>query len=333
MADSTIPIISLSSPTASTATQILSAASTHGFLFIANDSTTISPSDIESMFDLSKTFFASPSSEKEKFAIHTPAAGGVNRGWVRMSGESLDPTQSDGDPKEAFNIAPPYPSLQPLPSPLSASADLILRFQTTCHQLCVTILKLLGEALACPDEAYVSARHDLSRGASGSIFRMLYYPPSSTPPCDHRVRAGAHSDYGSLTLLFRLPGQSGLELLGPDGAWTSVPVSPAGVSLPPPILVNIGDLLCYWTNGLLKSTVHRVAFSGGGERYSMAYFCHPLDDARLESVESRVIREFGDKGKEELTSQRKRLGLSGEEGEVITAKEHLERRLRLTYGL
>lgn len=167
---------------------------------------------------------------------------------------------------------------------------------------------------------------------------MLYYPASQSSSPEQQkepqIRAGAHSDYGSLTLLFRLPGQAGLELQTANGNWTSVPVAPQGV-VPPPILVNIGDLLCYWTNGLLKSTVHRVTFSGGDEareRYSMAYFCHPLDDARLESVESRVIGEFGDQGVEELRSQRKRLGLGKEEG-VITAKEHLERRLRVTYGL
>jgi hypothetical protein len=86
---------------------------------------------------------------------------------------------------------------------------------------------------------------------------------------------------------------------------------------------------------MLKSTVHRVTFSGGEERYSMAYFCHPLDDARLDAVPSEVIDEFGDKGREELRSQRRRLGLreDGEGEEVLTAKGHLDRRLKVTYGI
>jgi hypothetical protein len=83
---------------------------------------------------------------------------------------------------------------------------------------------------------------------------------------------------------------------------------------------------------MLKSTVHRVAFEGGEERYSMAYFCHPEDGVRLEGVESGMIREFGDSGKEELGRQRERLGM-GEGDGVITAKEHLERRLKVTYGI
>jgi hypothetical protein len=65
----------------------------------------------------------------------------------------------------------------------------------------------------------------------------------------------------------------------------------------------------------------------------MAYFCHPLDDAKLEAVPSNLIEEFGNKGKEELKSQRERLGLRGDEEVAITAKEHLQKRLRVTYGL
>ena len=82
------------------------------------------------------------------------------------------------------------------------------------------------------------------------------------------IRAGAHTDYGSITLLFRLPGQPGLEVQDSDGNWVAVPVEPEGgttqslssVSEPVshlPILVNIGDLLSYWTNGLLRlSLIH-----------------------------------------------------------------------------
>jgi isopenicillin N synthase-like dioxygenase len=84
---------------------------------------------------------------------------------------------------------------------------------------------------------------------------------------------------------------------------------------------------------MLKSTVHRVTFEGGEERYSMAYFCHPLDEVKLESVPSKIIDDFSDRGEEELRSQRQRLGIAEGDGSVITAKEHLERRLKVTYGL
>ncbi|KAF1948693.1 Clavaminate synthase-like protein [Byssothecium circinans] len=339
--DTDIPVIDISSPSPEVSKQVLDAASSHGFLFIKNDGITIPAKDISDMFELSRNFFHQTPQHKKEYAIHSDKAGGINRGWVSMQGESLDPEgQKLGDPKEAFNIGPPIPKLQPLPSTLSESADLISRFQTQCHALCTSILTLLGTALQVPDEHYFSTRHDQTRGPSGTIFRMLYYPKSDTSIDASSIRAGAHSDYGSVTLLFRLPGQPGLELLQPDGSWIPVPVNPSPSTLTdPPILVNIGDLLSFWTNGMLKSTVHRVTFSGGQERYSMAYFCHPLDDALLEAVPSPVIQSFGVQGAKELESQRKRLGLRCGDGaenakeEVLTAKQHLDRRLKVTYGL
>lgn len=86
------------------------------------------------------------------------------------------------------------------------------------------------------------------------------YTKAILTPRSPTVRAGAHSDYGSITLLFQRPGQPGLEILPPssqtngprntsnDAPWTPVPVTPPGTEndLSPPILVNIGDLLSYW---------------------------------------------------------------------------------------
>lgn len=88
---------------------------------------------------------------------------------------------------------------------------------------------------------------------------------------------------------------------------------------------------------MLKSTVHRVTFSGGEERYSIAYFCHPRDEVQLDPVPSRAIKEYGSKGlgREELKAQKTKIGLDDEQTDmiVLTAREHLARRLKLTYGL
>jgi len=162
------------------------------------------------------------------------------------------------------------------------------------------------------------------------------------------IRAGAHTDYGSITLLFRLPGQPGLEVQDSDGNWVAVPVEPEGgttqslssVSEPVshlPILVNIGDLLSYWTNGLLRSTMHRVIFpvasngSTSTERYSIAYFCHPLDEARLEAVPSPIVRKVAAEESKGSDENGPALGNGSERG-VMTAKEHLMSRLAATYG-
>lgn len=212
-------------------------------------------------------------------------------------------------------------------------------------------------------------------GPSGTILRLLYYPaPAATTTTTTMtekeeesrrgddVRAGAHSDYGSITLLFRLRGQAGLEVLAPTTPgvasasatgdddqpkfrWAPVPVVPPGTEddAGPPILVNIGDLLSYWTNGLLRSTVHRVAFTEGGSsttsssagvvpgesstdpRYSIAFFCHPADKTRLTAVPSERVRQFrgslGDASEGNPYAERK----------VLTADEHLKMRLQASY--
>lgn len=146
---------------------------------------------------------------------------------------------------------------------------------------------------------------------------------------------------GSVTLLFRLPGQPGLEILTPEGEWAAVPVDPESSDPttsdsqphPLPILVNIGDLLSYWTGGLLKSTVHRVIFPAGkqSERYSIAYFCHPLDEAELEEVPSRIVMEHVSRRKDGAVVE-KEVGVDDGAKKIVTAKDHLVWRLTETYG-
>ncbi|KAF2225740.1 hypothetical protein BDZ85DRAFT_294196 [Elsinoe ampelina] len=385
MAD--IPVIDISSENEDAARQLLAAATDNGFAFIKNnDATGLSPSDIQGMFDLSASFFAAPTNVKEECSINSNKSG-KNRGWLGMHAETLDPSkQKKGDFKEAFNFSPHNPP-QPLSGPLSTQRDTLLTFQTKCHSLCLHILRLFATALSIP-RTWFEERHDFSQGETGSILRLLYYPSLQTLKArasrtQHNegsevngtdqekqwqefeegedVRAGAHSDYGSVTLLFQQLGQPGLEILTKEGKWASVPVNPNDNPGPLPILLNIGDLLSYWTNGLLKSTVHRVIFPSpsstapspspasapaGQDRYSLAYFCHPLDACPLLPVPSKMVEEMS--GSEEARGEvRKVRGLAGwhdrsEEGqegkgkgeaEVLTAKDHLNARLGATYGV
>ena len=221
-----------------------------------------------------------------------------------------------------------------MPVSLQSHAQTIIEFQNLCHELCQRILERFAEALDIERDWFTS-RHDRSKGVSGTILRMLYYPEADDVEDGIDIRAGAHSDFGSITLLFQLPGQPGLEILTPSREWAPVPVNPRQVDLTSngngptptalPILVNIGDLLEDWTGGLLKSTAHRVIFPEGrqGDRYSIAYFCHPLDDAELEPVPSRLVRDHATKtGKTSIRN-----------GKALTSKDHLMERLAATYHI
>lgn len=226
---------------------------------------------------------------------------------------------------------------QPLPPTLIDHESEISAFQDYCHNLCLKILDLFAIGLdvdpAQGGRKWFSSRHSRALGPSGCTLRFLYYPSiqsSSDFDPEVDIRAGAHSDYGSVTLLFQNPGQPGLELLPPDTTsatsqdWTPVTVTPPGTENDPlpPILVNIGDLLSSWTNNLFKSTVHRVVFPkdarvGGEDRYSIAFFCHPVNQALLEPVPSEKVKAL--RGKE------------GKKVEGMTAHEHLLSRLKATY--
>ncbi|KAI7320685.1 Clavaminate synthase-like protein, partial [Hortaea werneckii] len=344
-----IPVIDLSPSNPHASSELLDAAAHYGFVFIANDPSTtgLSTTEIDTIFSLSKKFFSSPTEIKEEVSIASNQAG-KNVGWLSQGIEKLDPaTQKRPDIKEAFNIGEPIHNQlqQPLPQPLKPHSQTLITFQNKCHALCQTILTHFATALEI-EKDWFTTRHEQSKGPSGTVFRLLYYPAAAENPptggseTGDDIRAGAHSDFGSLTLLFQQRGQPGLEIRTPKGEWAAVPVDPSTGSPPThdersgiirdaggsrqrtetgalPILVNIGDLLEDWTAGLLKSTVHRVIFpkqphgenkaKGGkpgddvdsgkgegdsGDRYSLAYFCHPLDEAELEPVPSRRVEGY-----------------------------------------
>ncbi|KAF7539982.1 hypothetical protein G7Z17_g12300 [Cylindrodendrum hubeiense] len=333
-----IPIIDISAPGVDQkeiARQLVDAAEEHGFIYIRNLGRDISAGDVDGAFALSKKTFECPVEEKQKCTIQTN-----NRGWSEMHSETLDPkNQKVGDYKEAFNFGEFIggKAQQPLPSPLLPDEPQISAFSDSCHALCQKLLYLLGLGLGVDD--FFSSAHKKEKGDSGSILRLLRYPPvDTTAHADEDVRAGAHSDYGSVTLLFRLRGQAGLEVLTKENVWAPVPVCPPGTEddPSPPILINIGDLLSYWTNGLFRSTVHRVVFptdgsvgvkgeTSNGPRYSIAYFCHPVGSAPLEAVPSERVKNF-------VPSEGTPNANPYAERKVMTADEHLFMRLKASYG-
>ncbi|KAF2105092.1 oxidoreductase [Rhizodiscina lignyota] len=342
----TIPVIDISEENKNAAEDLVDAAAKYGFVFVKNNIAGIPPSEISQMFNLSETLFKSSVEVKETCSINS-AKSGKNRGWLAMHTETLDPAkQKRGDFKEAFNIGEfkdGHPQ-QPFPEPLAVQETTVGHFMNSCHELCNRIHVLFAQGLQISESAggssWFSSRHDRIKGPSGSILRLLYYPsiPSSLlPEGETDIRAGAHSDYGSITLLFQLPGQPGLEIRIPSGtSWSPVPVNPHNEAALP-ILVNIGDLLSYWTGGLFKSTVHRVIFPKAqngeaiGDRYSIAYFCHPLDKAELVEVPSPVVKAYMEENKGRDMSIGMGVGKL-DEGQILTAKGHLERRLAATYG-
>lgn len=97
--------------------------------------------------------------------------------------------------------------------------------------------------------------------------RPLHYTAEVSAPGEGVFGAGAHTDYGCLTLL-ATDGVPGLQA-HLHGRWQDVP------PLRGAFIVNLGDMLERWTNGRYRSTLHRVVNTSGRERYSIAFFFEP----------------------------------------------------------
>ena len=115
-----------------------------------------------------------------------------------------------------------------------------------------------------------------------TAMRINHYPEQQVSPLNGQLRAGAHTDYGMLTILNSENKAGGLQVLTRSGSWIDVETDPDT------FVVNIGDLLMRWTNDRWASNTHRVVNPPSGEtqeaRLSIAFFHHPNYDALIECV-------------------------------------------------
>ncbi|WP_375511716.1 isopenicillin N synthase family dioxygenase [uncultured Nostoc sp.] len=293
----TIPIIDLTAFTnGNTITrqniikQIYQACHEIGFMYLQNSG--ISKDLIRQVFAYSKSFFNLPLEVKQKQAWSDEFS---NTGYVGLERERLDPNKP-GDLKEAFNVNKQ--------AAIGIDAS-ILAFYDSCTELANTVLQAYALALELPED-FLITRHN----QQNHTLRSLHYPPLQISPKAGQVRAGEHSDYGSITLLFQ-DDVGGLEVQTASGEWIAAP------AIPDTVVVNTGDLMQRWTNHVFCSTKHRVMIPSDSRvnqsRYSMAFFCHPNDDTEIACLESCQ--------KEQLPFY-----------PPILAGEYLLSRLQATYG-
>ncbi|MEM9156638.1 MAG: 2-oxoglutarate and iron-dependent oxygenase domain-containing protein [Cyanobacteria bacterium P01_F01_bin.33] len=249
-----------------------------GFLYLTHHG--IPQLDIDRAFEQSKHFFDLPLSQKQQIAWSTEAS---NRGYIGIERERLDETQP-GDLKEAFNVGREVVAdeldagqqalvVNQWPAGEDAFKASISDFFEVCTTAARRVFRAFAIALEMPEDFIVNKHQN-----SGFTLRLLHYPPLTGMPKSGQIRAGAHSDYGTLTLLFQ-DDVGGLEVQLANGEWIAAP------SIPNAILINTGDLTQRWSNDVFRSTKHRVALPEGGnlgrDRYSIAFFCQPDADADI----------------------------------------------------
>lgn len=266
---------------------------------------------IDTMFANAQRFFALDQAEKERLSI---ANSKHDRGYAAIGTEKLDENSGLIDQKEAFNVgadlAPDDPRVLAGMAyrgvnqwPAGGEASGMEDFRTTMmayfdamSALAVDLHRAIALDLGLEETHFHPHLDDPI-----SILRMLRYPPSRGMEGD--IGAGAHSDYGSITLLMT-DGTPGLQVKprGSD-AWLDVP------HVENAFVVNLGDLLMRWTNDVYVSTPHRVV-PPARERYSLAFFFQPNPDTVVEALPGTGEAHYA----------------------PITSADYLTQRLHATYG-
>ncbi|MBP1857632.1 isopenicillin N synthase family dioxygenase [Rhizobium herbae] len=263
-----------------------------GFLAISNHG--VPQAIIDAVWSKARAFFDLPPEEKQN--ARAPYKG-YPYGYLGPELESLARSRdidSPPDLKESFNGGPlrqPASITDPealafcyaptiWPDRPDGFVEAWKAYYASLEDLAARIMRLFAVALDLP-EPYFERFID----APISALRALNYPEQHLPPKPGQLRAGAHTDYGSLTILLPQEGSKGLEIITPDGQWTPVPPIPGA------FVINIGDLMARWTNDRWVSTLHRVVNpspqeGGMARRQSLAFFHQPNWDAEINVLEA-----------------------------------------------
>lgn len=182
------------------------------------------------------------------------------------------------DPYYTEGEGPSYFIQNVWPAQVDGWRDVASTYYQAMEQLTRELMQLSALGLGLP-EMFFEDKIDRHITA----MRINHYPAQSIPPKAGQLRAGAHTDYGLLTILNGENKPGGLEVLTRKGSWVAVETAPEL------FVVNIGDLLMRWTNDRWVSNTHRVVNppgSGASEaRLSIAFFHHPNYDAVIECID------------------------------------------------
>lgn len=250
-----------------------------GFFYITNHG--VPEQVINELQSVSESFFNLDI--KEKLTVDIKHSS-FNRGYIPLCGEKNN-EHSKGDLKETFDAAieidetddeflagnPLYgPNQWPENMPQFRAA-MDAYFSEVTH-LCRRLYGAFALALNLPETYF-----DDMQNKPLDILRLLRYPPQPMVEDEEQIGTGAHSDFDCFTVLNQDP-TGGLQALNKQGEWIdAVPIEGT-------FLINVGDMLERWTNGLFVSTVHRVINRSAKERYSTVFFAAPDYHTRLDCL-------------------------------------------------
>lgn len=300
----------------STAAALHAACLEYGFFYL-DISSFIDPSEPEELTQLARTFFAQPEEVKDKIALRNEDHA---RGYARLK-ENV--TNGKADNHEGIDYYKPV-SNPDKTKPLWGTnqwpdvpgfKEKYEKWTTKMQELGLVVMEAMATGLGMSHEEWEELKSKVDD--SFWVMRVIGYPPL---PNDHDgFSCGAHKDYGCLTFLYADPTPGALQVFLPtpglivktsadapaeegveEGVWINAD------PIPGYIICNIGEMWEIWTNGLYKSTLHRVIHRGSNYRVSVPFFFEPNFDAVIEPLAAakRILEGTPEKDKKRLVGDK-----------------------------
>ena len=262
-----------------------SAYNTHGFGYIINHG--IEKTLIEQLFQVSKQFHSQPLSEKMRVALDHNHRGYIAINTSTDANSKLadvkKPNQSESfmmmreDKSELPDVYLSGPNQWPK---LENFKEVLEKYTLNMTKLGRNLMRL---ALLSSGVKDLSVMQSLD---TPTIWlRLLHYPPISKNSPSDLYGSAPHTDFGCLTILAQ-DEIGGLQVQTREGEWIDVP------KLEGSFVVNVGDMLSRYTNGLLRSTPHRVINKSGKERFSCPFFFDPHTNAVVQPLKGTGKPKF-----------------------------------------
>lgn len=252
-----------------------------GFFYVSNHG--VDPGLVEAQFAWARRFFGLP--VEEKLRLHMKQSRSF-AGYEPLAGQTLD-TDSPPDLKESYYCGAELPDDHPYvlagirgyggnqwPALLPGFREQMLAYYAAVRALGDKLMALMALSLALPEDYFAA----MYAQPSGNV-RLIHYPPQPVDAAFNQIGAGAHTDWGGITLLAQ-DDIGGLEVQNAAGKWIAAP------PIPGTFVINLGDLIQRWTNDLYRSNMHRVrnGNAAGRDRYSVPFFFSPDHHARIECL-------------------------------------------------
>ncbi|CAF3922985.1 unnamed protein product [Adineta steineri] len=256
------------------------------------------------IFTLAEKVFELPLDSKNEYAMD--GKNGVYFGY-KAEGSMFADKKGTPDTIEFWNISKDEIVIQEktkFPQVILDAKNIVQEYMIKSHGIVIVILQILSMKLGLDAETLPNLHRFMQpSGDQLRLTKSTMHPVQTQDIPD--VAFGAHTDFGSVTILFNRLG--GLQVLAQNGEWFNVePLSGHAI-------VNLGDAMVKLTGGIMKSNIHRVVtppeLNEIVDRYSIVYFSRPENDIPMKSLLSSE--------KEEQTDEH-----------VFTAQEWIARRVK-----